>query len=156
MTTEYKRIYFDTTPFIYYLDSVQPYAQKVRSFIAESLERESSFMTSTIANTEYLVIPFREQDYEKIMEFEHFKRILNLEIIFVDNSVSTQAARITEFVSQTRRAARKRLILRLGTQSWFGFGRGRLYRINLKSGRVREILLRKRCKICGFFQKLPI
>ena len=94
MTTEYKRIYFDTTPLIYYLDSVQPYAQKVRSFIATSLEHESSFMTSTIANTEYLVIPFRVQDYEKVMEFEHFKRILNLETIFVDNSVSTQAARI--------------------------------------------------------------
>ncbi len=55
---------------------------------------ESSFMTSTIVNTEYLVIPFRVQDYEKVMEFEQFKRILNLEIIFVDNSVSTQAARI--------------------------------------------------------------
>ena len=62
MMTEFKRIYFDTTPLIYYLDSVQPYAQKVRSFIAESLARESSFMTSTIANTEYLVIPFRVQN----------------------------------------------------------------------------------------------
>ena len=28
------------------------------------------------------------------MEFEHFKQILNLEVIIVDNSVSTQAARI--------------------------------------------------------------
>ena len=62
MTTGYKRIYFDTTPHIYYLDSIQPYAQKVRSFIAESLMHESSFMTSTIVNTEYLVIPLRLQE----------------------------------------------------------------------------------------------
>ena len=92
--TGYRQIYFDTTPLIYYLDSFQPYAHKVRSFIAESLSQESSFITSTIVNTEYLAIPFREQDYEKVMEFERFKQILNLEVISVDNSVSTQAARI--------------------------------------------------------------
>ena len=92
--TEYRKIYFDTTPLIYYLDSFQPYAQKVRTFIAESLSQKSSFLTSTIVNTEYLAIPFREQDYEKVMEFERFKVILNLAVIAVDNSVSTQAARI--------------------------------------------------------------
>ncbi len=92
--TGYKQIYFDTTPLIYYLDSVQPYASKVRSFIEDALTNESLFMTSTITNTEYLVIPFRKQDYEKVMEFEHFKRLLNLGIIIVDNSISTLAAQL--------------------------------------------------------------
>ena len=94
MTTGYKRVYFDTTPLIYYLDAVQPYAQKVRSIIVNGLEQEGSFVTSIITNTEYLVLPFRENDYEKIMEFEQFKRILNMEVIMVDNLISTQAAHI--------------------------------------------------------------
>ena len=94
MTTEYNSIYFDTTPLIYYLDAVQPYAQKVRSFIASGLVNSSTFITSTITNTEYLVIPFRTQDYDKVIEFEHFKKFLKLSVVLVDDSISTQAARI--------------------------------------------------------------
>ena len=94
MTIEYNRIYFDTTPLIYYLDAVQPNAQKVRSFIASGLVNSSTFITSTITNTEYLVIPFRTQDYDKVIEFEHFKKFLKLSVVLVDDSISTQAARI--------------------------------------------------------------
>ena len=109
MTTGYKRVYFDTTPLIYYLDAVQPYAQKVRSIIVNGLEQESSFVTSIITNTEYLVLPFRENDYEKIMEFEQFKRILNMEVIVVDNLISTQAAHIRAKYSRRKVATDRSL-----------------------------------------------
>ena len=52
------------------------------------------FTTSTITNTEYLVIPYRIRDFQKIMEFERFKKALKMCIIPVDDTITKCAAQI--------------------------------------------------------------
>ena len=52
------------------------------------------FTTSTITNTEYLVIPYRIQDYQKIIEFERFKKTLKMRVLAADDAITKHAAQI--------------------------------------------------------------
>lgn len=92
--TEYKSIYLDTAPLIYFLECVAPYADKVNNFIISQFEMGASFVTSYITNTEYLVMPYREHDFQKILEFEQFKSILNIKLLPIADEISKQAAQI--------------------------------------------------------------
>lgn len=51
--TEYKKIFFDTAPIIYFLDEDINYAEKVRRILSDFLDNEKQMVTSTITCTEY-------------------------------------------------------------------------------------------------------
>ena len=53
------KIYFDTTPLIYFLDDEKPFSDKVVNFILNHQGEDNHFLTSSITDTEYLVFPFR-------------------------------------------------------------------------------------------------
>ena len=92
--TEYSSIYLDTAPIIYALESVEPYAQSVQEFLFSHFEKDSSFTSSAITNAEYLVFPYRNQDFLKIMEFERFKSILDIKMIPANEAITKRAAEI--------------------------------------------------------------
>ncbi|WP_149554694.1 hypothetical protein [Treponema pectinovorum] len=56
------KIYFDTTPLIYFLDDEIPYSDKVASFILNHQNIEDIFFTSSITDSEYLVFPYKGQN----------------------------------------------------------------------------------------------
>lgn len=92
--TEYSSIYLDTAPIIYALEGVTPYTQKVQDFLFSHFENDSAFSTSSITNTEYLVFPYRNLDFQKITEFERFKSILNIKTVPADDIITKRAAEI--------------------------------------------------------------
>lgn len=56
--TEFKRVYLDTAPIIYYLENSVLYRDKMKRFFEDCLNREIRLVTSVITVEEYLVFPY--------------------------------------------------------------------------------------------------
>ncbi|MDE7267872.1 MAG: hypothetical protein K2N89_10450 [Lachnospiraceae bacterium] len=70
--TEYKKVFLDTTPLIYFLDADANYAEKVELILEKLIEADKTMITSTITCTEYLTYPYRTGNTEKINTFLNF------------------------------------------------------------------------------------
>ena len=66
------KIYFDTTPIIYFLDDEKPFSDKMLSFICSHQNENDFYLTSTITDAEYLVFPYRMEFDEKVKAYETF------------------------------------------------------------------------------------
>ena len=92
--TEYKKIFLDTTPIIYFLDVDVNYAEKVEKLFADFLEAESQMITSTITCTEYLAYPYRTGNSEKIDAFYEFLSDCDIPMCPIDVDIAKKAAQI--------------------------------------------------------------
>ena len=92
--TEYKKIFLDTTPIIYFLDADINFAEKVERLFVEFIEKKCSMATSTITCTEYLTYPYRTGNTEKINVFFEFLTDCNVQIHPIDISIAKKAAQI--------------------------------------------------------------
>lgn len=55
---DFKRVYIDTSPLIYYLENSSLYMEKIKSFFEMCLDYRIQLVTSTITVEEYLVFPY--------------------------------------------------------------------------------------------------
>jgi predicted nucleic acid-binding protein len=55
--TEYKRIFVDTAPIIYYLENSSLYNESIKSFFKKCIEEKIKLVTSTVTVEEYLAFP---------------------------------------------------------------------------------------------------
>ena len=92
--TEYKKIFLDTTPIIYFLDVDVNYAEKVENLFSDFLEAESQMITSTITCTEYLTYPYRTGNSEKIDAFYEFLSDCDIPMCPIDVDIAKKAAQI--------------------------------------------------------------
>ena len=92
--TEYKKIFLDTTPIIYFLDVDVNYAEKVENLFSDFLEAESQMITSTITCTEYLTYPYRTGNTEKIDAFYEFLSDCDIPMCPIDVDIAKKAAQI--------------------------------------------------------------
>lgn len=92
--TEYKKIFLDTTPIIYFLDADINYAEKVERIFERLIENKSSMVTSTVTCTEYLTYPYRTGNTEKINVFFEFLTDCNVQIQPIDINIAKKAAQI--------------------------------------------------------------
>lgn len=88
------KVYFDTTPLIYFLDDEKPFSDKVAEFIFNHQNEDDFFLTSTITDTEYLVFPYRQNDDEKVSAYEAFLRDFTFQILEPNRAISKMAAKI--------------------------------------------------------------
>ena len=88
------KIYFDTTPLIYFLDDERPFSDKVAEFILTHQNEDDSYLTSTITDAEYLVFPYRMEDTGKVHAYEKFLSDFNFQIIEPNRIIAQQAAKI--------------------------------------------------------------
>lgn len=88
------KIYFDTTPLIYFLDDEKPFSDKVANFIAEHQNEDDIFVTSTITDSEYLVFPYRNNDSQKILAYESFLKDFSFRLLEPNRSITKKAAEI--------------------------------------------------------------
>ncbi len=88
------KIYFDTTPLIYFLDDEKPFSDKVVGFILNHQDEDNHFLTSSITDTEYLVFPFRMQNFAKIEAYETFLQDFNFQIVEPNRTITKKAAEI--------------------------------------------------------------
>ena len=91
---EYKKVFLDTTPIIYFLDMDVNYAEKVEKLFSDFLEAESQMVTSTITCTEYLIYPYRTGNSEKIDAFYEFLSDCDIPMYPIDVAIAKKAAQI--------------------------------------------------------------
>lgn len=92
--TEYNKVFLDTTPIIYFLDSDVNFGEKTRYILEEILEEEKQIVTSTITCTEYLTFPYRTNNTEKVNAFFDFVSDCDIPLYSVDTEIANKAARI--------------------------------------------------------------
>lgn len=88
------KIYFDTTPLIYFLDDEKPFSDKVATFLFNHQNEDDFYLTSTITDTEYLVFPYRMQDTNKISAFESFLSDFNFQMVEPNRTITKLAAKL--------------------------------------------------------------
>lgn len=87
-----KKIFLDTSPFIYYLQKNELYYSNMVRFWGNYVEYD--YITSSITVTEYLTYPYRQNDLKLINEFYSFIRGMDIQIKGIGERVADKAAQI--------------------------------------------------------------
>lgn len=92
--TGYKRIFIDTSPFIYYLENSSLYFGKMLKFFTKCYMDKIEIVTSTITVEEYLVYPYSGQKTELIENFDRFLKYMKIKVVPIDEEIARQAAKV--------------------------------------------------------------
>lgn len=92
--TEFKRVFIDTAPIIYYLENSLLYKDNIKKFFAKCIENNVQIVTSAITVEEYLVFPYTSGQMELVDNFKEFIEFMNVDIIQIDNKIAEQGAKI--------------------------------------------------------------
>ena len=92
--TEFKRVFIDTAPFIYYLENSSLYMGMVKKFFTKCIEENIQTVTSSITIEEYLVFPYSSGKMELADNFKKFIEYMNIEIVDINSEIAEQGAKI--------------------------------------------------------------
>lgn len=92
--TEYKRVFVDTAPIIYYLENSSLYMDFIKTFFAKCIEEDIQVVTSAITVEEYLVFPYSSGQMELVDNFKRFIEYMNIEVVDIDSVIAEQGAKI--------------------------------------------------------------
>lgn len=92
--TESRRIYIDTSPYIYYLEKNLEYGNKVKGFLMSNYNSGKEFVTSAITIEEYSIVPYRENSIKLLKEFEMLIEDTETDVVDITKSVAKKAAQI--------------------------------------------------------------
>ena len=92
--TEFKRVFIDTAPFIYYLENSSLYMGMVKKFFTNCIEENIQIVTSSITIEEYLVFPYSSGKMELADNFKKFIEYMNIEIVDINSEIAEQGAKI--------------------------------------------------------------
>lgn len=91
---EFRKVFIDTAPLIYFLEQNPQYHNKVKSFIEKCCIEEIEIMTSVITIEEYCVYPYKNNDLQLIRTLDEFIEDMRIEIINIDSAIAKMASRI--------------------------------------------------------------
>ena len=91
---EYKKVFIDTAPFIYFIENNKLYADKVEVFISDCIKHEISMITSVISYMEFCVIPERLKKPKVIESFVEILLKLSIPFIEVNLSAAQRASKL--------------------------------------------------------------
>jgi predicted nucleic acid-binding protein len=94
MATEYKKIFLDTTPLIYFLDEDVNFGKLTQDILSLFLQSGAEMVTSAITCTEYLTYPYKTGNTEKINAFFEFLTDCEIPIYPISVEVAEKAAKI--------------------------------------------------------------
>lgn len=95
--TDYKKIFIDTAPFIYFIEKNQnnpQYFEKMKTFFDFCFNNDIEIITSTITIEEYMVYPYKLNQLQYINSFENLLNVLNTQILDINKSIAQKAAQI--------------------------------------------------------------
>lgn len=95
--TDFKKVFIDTAPFIYFIESDDnnlQYHEKVKDFFRYGYDNDKEFVTSVITMEEYFVLPYRNREYSFIDMFNRLVVTTNMEIVEIDQEIAKKAAQI--------------------------------------------------------------
>ena len=90
--TEYKKIFIDTAPFMYYLEENEQFCDTVSKFFLDNADAQ--FITSSITVMEYLVLPKRDKNKKLVDDFYDFLNAVEIKIVPTDVAIADKAADI--------------------------------------------------------------
>ena len=86
------RIFVDTAPFIYALESNIKYSAKVQNMFAYYYNSFTPLFTSFLTFTEYCVVPYKENNLRKITDFESFISDAEIKILGLTKEIAEYAS----------------------------------------------------------------
>lgn len=86
------KIFIDTAPFIYALENNELYSSKVQKAFIDYYDSFTSLSTSFLTFTEYCVVPYKENNLQKIKDFETFIFDAQIEIVSLTKEVAEYAS----------------------------------------------------------------
>ena len=89
---ESKKIFIDTAPVIYYLQSSELYYDSMIEFWKKY--DECDYVTSTITITEYLTFPYKQRDTQLVSSFYAFLNDMDIQVRSIDERIAEKAAKI--------------------------------------------------------------
>lgn len=92
--TEFKRVFIDTAPIIYYLENSSLYLDSIKNFFKKCIEESIQIVTSTITIEEYLVYPYSSGRIEFADNFKKFIEYMNIEVVDINSVIAEQGAKI--------------------------------------------------------------
>jgi predicted nucleic acid-binding protein len=95
--TEFKKIFIDTAPFIYYIEGSlgnPEYSNKIKNFLRYSYDNNIKLTTSVITIEEYNVFPYRTKNLDLIHSFERLIKTLDIDVLTIDKTTADTAAKI--------------------------------------------------------------
>lgn len=90
--TDFKKIFLDTAPIVYYLENNEMYYPVMKRFwrSAESCD----YVTSAVTVTEYLTYPYQQNEIKLINDFNAFIDGMEINIKSIDREIAEKAAKI--------------------------------------------------------------
>lgn len=92
--TDFKRVFVDTAPIIYYLENHPVYTEVVKRFFAKCISENIRIVTSALTIEEYFVFPYSSGKMEYVDNFKRFIKYMNIEIVDIDSKIAEQGAKI--------------------------------------------------------------
>ena len=95
--TDYKKVFVDTAPFIYFIEKDEnnpQYFEKVKKFFMNGYGSNKEFVTSVITMEEYFVFPYRNKLYSFIDMFNKLVQTTDMEIVEINQEIAKKAAQI--------------------------------------------------------------
>ena len=92
--TEFKRVFIDTAPFIYYLENSSLYMGMVKKFFTKCIEENIQIVTASITIEEYLVFPYSSGKMEFADNFKKFIEYMNIDVVDINSEIAEQGAKI--------------------------------------------------------------
>ncbi len=92
--TEFKRVFVDTAPIIYYLENSYLYMDSIKKFFTKCVNENIQLVTSAITIEEYLVFPYSSGKMELADNFKKFIEYMNIEVVNINPKIAEQGANI--------------------------------------------------------------
>ena len=92
--TDFKKVFVDTAPIIYYLENSPLYSEVVKRFFAACIEKNIKVVTSAVTVEEYLVYPYSSGQMDLADNFKRFLDYMNVEIIDINSDVAEFASKL--------------------------------------------------------------
>ena len=92
--TDFKKVFLDTAPFIYFLDEDPNFGEKTEQIFSALIHDEKYIVTSVISAEEYLVHPYRTSNDDKVNAFWNFVDDYYITLCPINKNIAVEAAKI--------------------------------------------------------------
>lgn len=90
--TDFKRVFIDTAPIIYFLENSSLYMELMETFFARCMKEHIQIVTSALTIEEYLVSPYRNGKMEYVDNFKRFIKYMDIEVVDIDSIIAERGA----------------------------------------------------------------
>ena len=92
--TDFKRVFIDTAPIIYFLENSSLYMESMEKFFTRCVKENIQIVTSALTVEEYLVSPYSNGKMEYVDNFKRFIKYMNVEVMDIDSTIAEEGAKI--------------------------------------------------------------